>query len=255
MELEVGKPLEQSDIWTGIADVQILCVNPTLEEMEKYKLPGKKDVEPVYNLVTPEGDTKFMLKFWVKLDKPEIISNITFFLENKEQISRDGKPRIINDFGQNTYAQTISEAVSRLGKNGNTFFKEEGARVALTGECELIEFIRAWLSVSMESKIKFSDFSKIIKGNISEISNLVKAHGDTRKVQVLLTEKNGYQNIYAKFFGRANSRNFTWWNKHLDSNQSVVNYQNSLNLKKWDSIIPDSEEPKSDGNQGKFVFD
>lgn len=242
MELEAGKPLEISDIYTGIADVQVLCVNPTLEEVEKFNLPIKREVEPVYASKSDEGINKLMLKIWIKVLNVDVITNLTFFLEDKEQISSTGKPRFINDFGQNTYAETLDEATARLGKGDKPFFKADGARVARNGECELIEFIRAWLSIPMENKIKFDNFTKIVLGDVNEIKSLIKKYADTRKVQILLTEKGGYQNVYSRFFGRAGSRNFKWWTNHMDKAQSLPNYQNSFNLKKWDGVTPDTEE-------------
>ena len=249
MEIEVGKSIESNDIYTGIHDVQVISVNPDLKEIESLSLPTKKDVEPVYKSVSDDGNDKIMIKFYVKSDNPKIETNTTFFLENKEQISSTGKPRYINDFGQNTYASNPEEVLSRVGSNGNTFFKEDGLRVAKVGECELIDFIKAWLCVPQESKIKFDNFNKLFTGDVSEISKLVKAYGDMKKVQVLLGEKSGYQTVYTKFFGRAGNKNFKYWTKHFESSQSTFNYQNSFALKKWDPIQPDQESEDIDNPQ------
>lgn len=241
MQVEAGKPFESSDVYTGIADVVILCVNPNLETIEKLNLPVKKE-EPTYASKTEEGNDKLMLKFYVKPINLDIIAPITFFLEDKEVVSQSGKFRYINDYGQNTYAESVEEATSRLGKGDVPFFKNEGVRIARVGECELIEFIRAWLSIPMTNTIKFDNFTKIILGNLEEINSLIKKYSATHKVQILLTEKGGYQNVYTKFFGRAGSKQHKWWTNHMDKAQSLPNYQSSFNLKKWDGVSPDAEE-------------
>ena len=70
MEIEVGQAFEQADIYTGRADVQVLCVNPTLEQIVKLNLPVKKDVEPVYIGKTDTGEDKMTMKVWVKHHSP-----------------------------------------------------------------------------------------------------------------------------------------------------------------------------------------
>ena len=48
MEIEVGKPLEQNDIYTGICDVQVLSVNPDAKEIETF------DIDEFYHLMMNE---------------------------------------------------------------------------------------------------------------------------------------------------------------------------------------------------------
>ena len=254
MEIEVGKPLEQNDIYTGICDVQVLSVNPDAKEIETLNLPVKKDSEPVYKSTSDEGNKKVMIKFYIKNENPKVETNVTFFLENKEQIASSGKPRYINDYGQNSYGTDEQEVLGRVGSNGNKFFKEDGLRVAKIGECELIDFIKNWLCVGQDSKIKFTNFDKLFDGDVSEINKLVKAYGDMRKVQVLLGEKNGYQTVYSKFFGRAGNKNFKYWTKHFENSQGTFNYQNSYALKKWTGIEPDVET-SGETKQQFSIFD
>lgn len=249
MEIEVGKPLEQNDIYTGICDVQVLSVNPDAKEIETLNLPAKKDSEPVYTSISDEGNKKVMIKIYIKNENPKIDSNATFFLEDKDQVASTGSVRYINDFGQNSFASSKEELLARTGANGNQFFKEDGLRVAKVGECELIDFIKNWLCVPQDSKIKFNNFNKLFDGDVSEISKLVKAYGDMRKVQVLLGEKNGYQTVYTKFFGRAGNKNWKYWTKHFESSQSTFNYQNSFFLKKWTPIEPDTEDKTQESAQ------
>lgn len=254
MEIEVGQAFEQADIYTGRADVQVLCVNPTLEQIVKLNLPVKKDVEPVYIGKTDTGEDKMILKIWVKHHSPEIITPITFFLEAKENIASTGNIQFINDFGQSTYAKTLDEALARLGKGDKPFFNEEGARAARVGEVALIEFIRKWLCVANDKKSSFKNYTKIIQGDVSEINELIKAYGGLRKVQCLLGENKGYQTVYSRYFDRAGNKKDTWWDKHFEGSSSTFNYQNSYTLKKWTGIEPDVET-SGETKQQFSIFD
>lgn len=242
MEVEVGTAFEKADVYTGKADVQIICVNPTLEEIVKYELPTKKDVAPVYIGKTDTGIDKLILRVWVKLDNPKIVTNITFFLEAQDKVASTGSIQYINDYGQNSFGQSLDEVLNRIGKNGQAFFKNEGCRVARVGEAELIEFIRKWLCVANDQKSVFKNFSKIVSGDVSEITDLVKNYGTSRKVQVLLGEKSGYQNVYSRYFERAGGSSNTYWEKHFNNSQTTFNYQGSFKLQKWSGVEPDKED-------------
>lgn len=238
MELEVGQELKQNDIYTGICDVDVVCVNPTLETIEKLELPVKRE-EPVY-IIGEGDDKKTLVKIWIKKDDL-VLTPMTFFIQDKSVVASTGSIQFINDFGENTYAKDVDEAMNRVGENDKKFFREDGAREARVGEVDLINFIRKWLSVAPANTSKFNNFTKLTKGDMSELNGLIKAYGGKRKIQVLLTEKNGYQNVYTKYFERAGSKTTTYWGKHIAKQQSLPNYQNTFAFKKFNGISPDAE--------------
>ena len=254
MDITAGEELKPRTLFTGLEDVKILCVNPTVAEAAKFGIKFKDNAELVYTSVKEdETDPKIKtnairLDFWLGSPNLDGAVKLALFLEDKDQISSTGKPRFINDYGQNTYAET-QEAVLALESNGNKWFKPEGLRVAKSGECELIELIRAWLSIGMSDKAKLDSFSKLCKGDVSEIKGLITKYG-TRMVQVLLTVRENectwYQGVYGRYFSRSGNKTTKYWEKQMTYNTNPPVYQNSYKLKEFDPMAVDTDNETTD---------
>lgn len=236
--IEAGKELEPRKIYTGLCDFQIIALNPNAEEAKGIGVTFKED--PTYTSKNEDtGAKKIRLDFWARASELDNPVKIVFFIEDSEKISSTGKPQIINDFGQNSYAESIEKVLEY------TWFRPEGARVSSIGECELVDFLKAWLSIGKDSKVKIDSISKLVGGDLSEIAPLIGKYAD-RKVQALLIAKESkgewYQNVYTRFFSRGGNKTRTWWQKHLDGSQSTLFYQNSLTLKEFNPLTTESTD-------------
>lgn len=190
--------------YTGGCLVSVTACNPSQSEMVAMGLKAEKDPEYV---TETEGVKKVRIDFYVQ--NKDLKSKITFFLEDKVRSNKDGdKFEFINNAGQNTWCATVEEAVEKVGRNGNKFFKPEGARQALVGEVDFYNFIKTWANVEPGEDCSLEDVKALFKGNFKELQGLVKMFAaNSLWVMATVTEK-GYQNINNKCFGRATSKVF-----------------------------------------------
>ena len=131
-------------LWTGVSPMKVIGICPTLEELNSYGFRFDKD--PIYTSVDDKsGCDKVRIDIIFKNDK--VMTKAAFFLENKqrESVKTPGLFEIINNFGQKTWATSVEAAVEKVAKkSGKQWFKPEGARIALSGEVNLMDFIRDW---------------------------------------------------------------------------------------------------------------
>jgi len=246
MSFDVGAESKPRKLFTGLHDLNVIACNPTVEEAAKVGITLKD--EPSYTSVNEQTNAKrIRLDFWVKSASLDFPTKHTLFLEDSPQVSSTGKSRFINDYGQNTYAESEEAVLNLTTSDGRKWFKPDGLRICKIGECELIDFMRSWMSIGADGKSKIEDISKLIAGNLSEIKPLVTKYPD-RKVQLLLIvreyEGNWYQGVYSRYFSRAGNKTTTYWKKHLDSLTTKPVYQDSLVFKEFDPLAIDTDTPK-----------
>lgn len=220
---EVGKESVYK-VYTGLVDVKVIAVNPTKDELNALGVNIQS--EPNYVDKSEEGNDKCRIDFWLHEEKLNIKTKVSFFIENKlNAVSQAGNMQFINDLGQSAWGKSVEEV-----KNDSRYdwFKSETMRPAIPGEANLIDFIKAWLSIGRDAVAKIDNVVGLSKGDVSELKPLVVNHKD-RKVQVLFGARDGYQAVYNRFFSRAGNRRLDYWNKNLDGSQ--FNYQNTLVLK------------------------
>lgn len=190
--------------YIGPCVISVSAVNPSQSEMVTMGLKADKD--PEY-LTEVEGVKKVRIDFYVQ--NVELKTKLSFFLEDKERANKIGdKFEFINNVGQSTWGVSVEEAVAKEGKNGNTWFKPEGARKALVGEVDFYNFIKNWANVAPDEECVLDDIKALFKGNFKELQGLVKMlAANTVWVMATVNDK-GYQNINNKCFGRATSKQF-----------------------------------------------
>jgi hypothetical protein len=253
MSIDAGEELKPRTLYTGLEDCKIIAINPTIADARKLGIKLKDD----YSYFTEKEvdgvkSTTFRVEIYLMSSNLEYPVKLTLFFEDKDQVASTGKFRFINDFGQNTYSESAEACTSMVSKSGHNWFKADGIRVAKVGECELIEFIKAWLSIGLDAKAKLDNVSKMIKsGDVTELTGLRKKYAD-RKVQVLLTvrENDGiwYQGVYGRFFSRGNNNVTKYWENHLSNSTNPPVFQSTFKLKEFDpmAVSTDSETPAKD---------
>lgn len=226
-------------IITGVIDFNVLAINPTLAELNAIGVAYNK--EPEYVGVNPNTNAKrIRLDFWIKpaiKSIPELATMLTkhtIFVEDTVRKSKTDKYQYIN-----------AECKSTWAENENSFpewFKAEGIRQCKGGEAELMEFLKNLANVKT---LEFDNFNAVFNNNVSEIRELINFKKNNA-VQLLATERDGYQSTYNKYSLRGGNTNMSLWTKHLDKNQPDINYQNTFHPKVWENKAPDTTESDDD---------
>lgn len=246
-QFDAGSEVSNYKLYTGLTDVQVVAVNPTKEEAEKLGISMKAD--PVYvSKDETSGNDKVRIDIYVKSAETDRIDKMAFFMENSNRVSQTGKTQLINDFGTSIYAESVDAAVATY-----QWFKAQGARPSITGEVELIDFLKSLLNVGKDSIAKFDNPKAFFTGNVSELKEIFKKFSD-RKVQVLyyVRDNDGkwYQGIYTRYFSRAGNTTTKYWDKHFEGTTTKPNYQNTFKFQEFNplevSAAPTVEDaPKS----------
>ena len=220
------------EIITGVIDVNILAVNPTLEELTAMGINQKK--EPEY--ISANADTgakKIRLDFWIKPVAKELAGHVTkhtFFLEDTYRIAQtSGKPQYINSECKASYADSIELLPE--------WFSKVGVRQAKVGEAELMEFLRNFANVK---DLEFDNFNALFNNNMTELRGLITMK-KSNSVQILFIEKGGYQSTHNKYSARGGNSRLDFWTKYLDKLTNKPNYQDSLKPKVWENQAPEAK--------------
>ena len=241
-----------SKVYTGLANMQVIAINPSKAEAEALGINLKE--EPVYVGKTDDGTHKVSIDFWLRHTNPDFTQKVRFFLEARTLVTSTGKQRAINDLGQNTFTNDLTVLPLKSGSN-ETWFSTKGIRFAFVGECELIGFLRSWLSVGVDQESKLDSPEALFKGDVSELRKYLSQFPNA-KVQVLLVEKNGYSNVYTKHFERGGNAGVTRWNKEITNGINSgypVNIQGSLVLKELAISDSPSGAPAVPANSNPFA--
>lgn len=231
MAFEVGTPGEARKLYTGLGDVSVIMINPTLAELVEKGINFKD--EPVYTSLADEGHKKVRLDIWVS--HPVVGNNkVSFFLEDFNKESSAGNQQYINDFGQATWGKSPEDVMARL-----TWFNSKGIRLAKGGEPELVDFIKNLFSIGKDAEAGIDSIAKLFAGDVSELKKIFTSYKE-RQVQVLFIVKESkgewYQNIYARYFSRAGSKSTVYWNKHFVGSTATVIFQDSYLLKEFNAL-------------------
>lgn len=178
-------------LFTGIAPVKVVAVNPNLGELASIGVNMK--TEPNYSV--DMGDKTGKLCFWIHNDQHNFTTRLEI-LTGKEHrgASQTGKHQVTNKYGQVTWAENPDSTPD--------WFKNEGVRRMYPGEEILINFIKAWANIPNDGECSFDTIDAIMQGDVTELKSLVTALKEN-KLRVLLGVKDGkYQNVYNRHFGR-----------------------------------------------------
>lgn len=223
---------EYGKMKTGVLSFKVIAVNPTLEELAKLNVELTN--EPQYVSTGDNGEQKIRLDFWLKSDLLDNPTKVSFFLENKLVVSKNGKPQFINHYGNNTYADTIEEANSRVDSNGNPYFKLDGARQAYVGEALLIDFLKAWLDIRRNNKIILDNFAGLFNEDLSELKELIVNYNNLKVQAYLYVNDAGYQTVFNRYFlNGANPKKNVMWEKYFEKNPFENFY--GVEVKDWDN--------------------
>jgi hypothetical protein len=240
------KHFSETILYTGVSAVKVLGINPTLAQLQE--LGFKSEKEPEYTFIDAKDGVTRKVRIDIIIGNEKFKTKFAIFLADKNRIDNKGeKYEIVNDFGQSTWAPSVQEALDKIGKGGNKWFKPDGARIAKMGEVQLITFLRDWANTGVDEVGKIDNFDALFKGNFNELQQYVKALSNNT-IYILATVKDGkYQSAYTGLFVRTQFSQRTAENKfstHI-ADQKKAGYPlkeaYSINFKEYDgsAIEPD----------------
>jgi hypothetical protein len=211
--------VKQSKLFTGLANLKVLAVNPNMEELKKLGIEPKK--EPEYtNIVLGEGslpvnkiifylggDIMVYNKEGIKVKETFRPTRLEFVVSDREQVSKTNKNQYINKFGLASWNSPEEVAANPKME----WFNKPPFRKACVGEEILLRFVKNWLNLKPnEDEVAFKDVKKLFGGDITELKQLVKdaaknevtVYLDVKAVEDDKGKTNYYQEIYNKEFSR-----------------------------------------------------
>jgi hypothetical protein len=217
--------------YMGIANLGIIAVNPTAEEIQKLLVLEELPKEPVYKDIktkdrndneqlsnkvrlllrgtnpilqeTPDGKTAFVNEV--------VTATFDIFVSDREVVASTGAPRTLNALGVDTW-QTVEkiEANEKMA----WFSKHKPLYAAREGELELLKVFREFLNIGTRDECKFEDFKKIANGDVSELRRYITKWPQNAATFLLGVKESEdgekeYQTVYGKCFSRPSVKNNT----------------------------------------------
>ena len=191
-------------LFTGLANFNVVAVNPSMDELKAMKINAQKEPEYVTMVDAKENvpaHKKIRLDFYLATLSPEIRTKMSIWIEDTPRVNKAGdKNEWINKFASSCWSAIGTEP-------GYDWFKKEGHHIARIGEVQLHQFLLAWANVASGKTCQLETMSKIADGDVKELKDLVVALKENFvKVLLGVTEgQNGerYQAVYTGHFGRS----------------------------------------------------
>jgi len=190
-------------LFTGIAPIKIVAVNPTREQIAAlYEVDVEKVKEPNY---FTEDSTRidFFYKNHESLVTP-LLGKFALFLSAQTRVSQSGKTQYIDNHSKVTWADSLGDLSERNSKLADyNKLKLDNVREALRGEEDLYTLLRSYGNIDTNnSALMLDDIKNIIKGNVKELRDFFdyfnKKDGGVR---VLMGVKDGqYQDVWNSLF-------------------------------------------------------
>ena len=189
----------------GLFEANVIAVNPDAEEFKEILgIDLKEDSKQTEYLgKSQDGNTTLRVDFWLQEVKSKENFKVTFFLENKEKVNKDGtKKQYINSIGSCSWADDANNLAD--------WFTKRDYRVAFVGEEDLYNFMRTWLGDldyrDAETTLQL-EWKKLMNGNVRDIKQQINGEFATTVVALATIksvlkedETKEYQNVYNKAF-------------------------------------------------------
>jgi len=241
-------------LFTGVVPVKVLAINPTKKQLEEiYGRDFEK--EPEYLSADENNVKKLRIDFilqTVKDDKlhvdiEEIVKH-SYFLEDKPQMSKEGKYKVINIYGDTQWGTSEEIKTGKLAENVS-WYKTDGMRPCFIGEEDLTKFVRYLFGISdmkvynndsksfieikdlKQAEGRLDNIKKYFTGDISEITSVAKTLPDN-KVKLISGVKTTDDNKqYLSFAGKypirySGSEKYDFYYKNLKETIDAGGYAN-----------------------------
>jgi hypothetical protein len=207
-------------LYTGIAPVKVIAVNPTLDELKDLGINAKTD--PNYS-VSINNEEYNKITFWLECANPNFKVKFEILMQANHRESKTGKFMWINNVGQTTWSEDVP--AYDWWKNADK------TRKAFVGEDTLIDFTKAWANVANGGEVSFDTIDAIAKGDVKEIKQLVAALKDNSLRVLIGVKDEKYQQVYGKHFGRIKPMRDADFVKALNGDYGNFNAEYNKDLK------------------------
>lgn len=186
-------------LYTGIAAMKVLAVNPNLVALQAIGVMFQK--EPNYVVDFGKGDGPVQkIVFWLGNDEVKVPCE--FLVNSGPWKSSTGKVKWYNRTGENTWAPMLPDGTIDKSNLPDWYKEPETSYVMPRGMDMVTEFVRAWANVASGDEIFLESIDAIAKGNVSELRHLMSVLSGN-SVNVLVYVRDGkYQAVYTRHFGR-----------------------------------------------------
>lgn len=234
-------------LYTGLAPVKILGVNPNADEIQKIYNSEEKRDEPVYldtrEVELPNGEKETIkrvrIDIFVGTNEEEVgvrlITRVSFFIQRMYRYTRDGsKINVINAYGETAWIPVTDVEKGQVPDNMN-WYNTKDMRPSYYGEEQLTKFLKAYLNIPTLSymdrngvrktieepanaEARLSKIEDYFNGDVSEIKSVIKLMPDN-KVKVLIgvntTDRGQYQNVFTNEFLKNSQKMSDWFKKQV----------------------------------------
>jgi len=248
MSLSLGSKREKSQQQeyskkVGLFEAKVIAINPDIEEYnELLGIELKEDSKAIEYLgKSQDGDTKLRIDIWLEEIKNKDKFKVSFFLEDKERVNKDGtKNQYINNIGSCSWAADPNDLYE--------WFKARDYRVAYSGEEELYNFLRVWLSevdFKDTENVLTMDWKKMMKGNLNDLKAQIDGAYCTNVVALATIktvikddETKEYQGVYNKAFMYGDSiKNFRLVDFSSSSTLEGLRKKKAKDLKQYEKFV------------------
>lgn len=243
-------------LYTGVASVFVLGVNPSKDELEK--IYGRTlDKDPEYVGEADNNGTKIpqvRIDFIVKADPDKyldsdnnplnFINKVSLFVKKEyRKGANSGKYQVIDKYGRTAWATEEDIKAKRVPQYSNGPANiDKDYRPAYVGEEELVSFIKTYLNIPSVEKWENQQVVGLIdhpedaeamlehiddyfKGDFSELKTIV-SYQPNNKIKVLFgvrsTEDNKqYQTVYTRKFLKNSVNDYSKLDKDVKSTQEA----------------------------------
>lgn len=208
-------------LYTGIAPVRVIAVNPTMDELKELGINAKTD--PNYQVTINDKEYNKIV-FWLECINPSFKVKFEILMQAAHRVNNNGdKSMWINNVGQTTWSADVPSY--------DWWKNVDKTRKAYVGEDVLIDFTKAWANVANGGEVSFDTITAIANGDVKEIKELVKALSGN-SLRVLIGVKDGkYQQVYGKHFGRIKPMRDADFVKALNNDYGSFNAEYNTDLK------------------------
>lgn len=243
------RKIKEKQDFTGIGEVYVVAVNPTAKEISEL-IGAEVSDEPSYITERADGSKSTRIDFWVKPLGYETYKKLTFWLNHDITPSQSGNYEWINDNLKQTWAPSKEAVLEKLEGDMGKWFKSKGLRKAYRGELDLYNFLSTLFNLDTESENgieQFENIEAIVKGDVSELKQIINnAKENTIKLLFGIND-NGYQEIYNRYFLNSRSNRYTTLLKYANEEYTKFkgNYFADTEFKVYDgNNVPQEKETK-----------
>lgn len=235
---------EAKQMYVGLESMEVMCINPTTEEINKmYGRESKEDDKEQEYITEREGIDNIRITVFLKALQTNRIVRKTFFIEDKERMDKTGtKYQYLNQTGDSGWGQSeddLMDFFKNFTDKDKKVIGKKAIRKAKNGEADFYEFVKGVLRkvnyYDPTTDVTF-DFKKMLKGNWKELNQHL-----TGELAMPISLMNYIKNVETE--NGIKTYNEVWTDKILNGDMySKIEFATSKYYKETCQQIQEDEE-------------